>query len=97
MVTVGAYYPIAITLPDGKDRPDVAVVVGIDHAFAADLLDEVRALIVSAGRSHVEAAALGLRLDGDEQIAAAAPLTTLASVAATRVVAWLADDVTAAA
>ena len=94
---IARYYPIALTLPDGPDRTVVATVVGVDHALAQDLLAEVRALVVASGRSQVEAAAIRLDLDGGEQIAAAAPLYPLASLAAAQIVAWLADDVTAAA
>lgn len=94
---IGIYHPIALTLPDGPDRPAIATVIGIDHALAQDLLAEVRDLVVASGRSQVEADAIRLDLDGDEQIAAAAPIAQLASHAAAQIVAWLADDVTAAA
>ena len=94
---IAAHHPIALTLPDGRERTYVAIVAGLDHGRAQDLLGEVRALVVAAGRSRVESDAIGLDLDLPPVLCAPAPLSHLATAAAAEIVAWLADDVTAAA
>lgn len=53
--------------------------------------------VLRARQAYPHGPAIRVSLDGGEQIAAAAPLYPLASLAAAQIVAWLADDVTAAA